>query len=389
MTPILTILLCPLAALNLFFVVELLSGLRSSRSEPGNVGRSTAVVIVPAHDEQRIIDHTLRSLTAAASESVRILVVADNCSDSTAEIARSYGVAVTERFDGARRGKGFALDHARIELRACPPDCVVVVDADCTIDGASLTALIDNCLASGRPGQAIYLLQPDRDAPPLVQISNFAFFLKNSVRQRGLQRLAGRVHLTGTGMAFPWAVFDSAPLATASIVEDLQLGIHLSEGGHLPQLVPHATVWSAAAGEAETMVQRRRWEGGFLATAFRAAPGVLLRSVRRGDLRGVWAALDLFVPPVALLVIGNVFTVLAGAALRMAGLVGSLPLMMTATSFAAVGAAVMLAWVKGGRPFLSFRALMRAPVYVIRKLALYGRLLRHGAPVEWQRTGRK
>src|SRR4029078_13711834 len=87
------------------------------------------------------------------------------------------------------------------------PDVLIVLDADFTIDRASLEELVRSTMESGRPAQAINLLRPDRSASPLVQLSTFAFMLKNLVRQRGLQRLAGRVHLTGTGMAMPFDMF--------------------------------------------------------------------------------------------------------------------------------------------------------------------------------------
>lgn len=389
MTIFLTIIFLPLSLVNLVLSIEVIVGLvphKTKRSR--DLGRKEVVVIVPAHNEQAMIHDTLSALVAASNERGWVLVIADNCSDSTAEIARSHSVVVSERFDETRRGKGFALDHARGELRAGPPDCVVVVDADCSIDRASLDALVHKCLESGLPAQAINLLRPERGASPIVQISNFAFFLKNSVRQRGLQRLAGRVHLTGTGMAFPWHVFESARLATSSIVEDLQLGIDLAEAGYLPQLVPQAFVWSGSASDAETMVQRRRWEGGFLAKAFSSAPRVLLRAVECGDARRVWAALDLFVPPVALLVILNAFTLVVGLTITLLDFGGRPQLVMAATSFVAVVAVVMLAWIKEGLPFMSLRALASAPFYVIRKFALYGRLLLTGAPAEWQRTKR-
>ena len=80
-----------------------------------------------------------------------------------------------------------------------------------------------------------------------MQVSNFAFMIRNLVRQRGLQRLAGRVHLTGTGMAFPWTLFADADLGGGSIVEDLNLGMSLAANGHPPILVEGATVWSPAA----------------------------------------------------------------------------------------------------------------------------------------------
>jgi len=70
---------------------------------------------------------------------------------------------------------------------------VIVLDADCRIDAKSLRALIACVAETGTPCQAVNLLAPDLGAGPLVQISSFAFMIKNLVRQRALQRLAGDV----------------------------------------------------------------------------------------------------------------------------------------------------------------------------------------------------
>ena len=271
MTALVAILLAPFAVLTAFFVVEVLAGL-PARSGTGKVRRgASAVIVVPAHDEERVIGETLRQLKEALGEGMRILVVADNCTDATAERSRVPGVEVIERTDSQLRGKGHALAFAVDRLEAEPADVLVVLDADCAIDRASLRALVDSA-ASGRPAQAINLLRPDRSASPLVQLSTFAFMLKNLVRQRGLQRLAGRVHLTGTGMAMPFGLFQASAHVRSSIVEDLALGLELAGQGHAPQLIDEAFVWSGGSTEQGTLVQRRRWEGGFLATAARYGP---------------------------------------------------------------------------------------------------------------------
>src|SRR5206468_3971423 len=156
----------------------------------------------------------LQLLREAAKAPARILLVADNCSDSTAAVGRSLGVEVIERFDEERRGKGFALDFARRHLEGDPPDVIVIIDADCMIDGASMATLIGACALTGRPCQATNLQKPAPAASPAVQLSTFAFFIKNVIRQRALERLARRAHLLGTGMALPWPMFVGADLAS-------------------------------------------------------------------------------------------------------------------------------------------------------------------------------
>src|SRR5437868_5383078 len=177
-TLLLALLALPLAFLTLCFAVELFAGLRPlSQRQPESRGAS-AVIVVPAHDEAAIIGSRLTALKEAATGRARILVVADNCTDSTAEIARSLSVEVIERFDPARRGKGFALDFARSHLAANPPDVVLIIDADCSTDAQSIGLLVACCASSARPCQAVYLQAPSLEGPPTVQISTFAFFVR-------------------------------------------------------------------------------------------------------------------------------------------------------------------------------------------------------------------
>ena len=76
----------------------------------------------------------------------RLLLVADNCSDDTAILARAAGADVIERDEPARRGKIFALGFAREALAADPPEIVLIVDADCTIDGEAMARATDTTM---------------------------------------------------------------------------------------------------------------------------------------------------------------------------------------------------------------------------------------------------
>jgi cellulose synthase/poly-beta-1,6-N-acetylglucosamine synthase-like glycosyltransferase len=382
---IVAVLVLPVAITG-HFAVEVLAGLRSRAAAAVKQDiAGSAVVVIPAHDEEAVIGATVRE--ALAARQVAILVVADNCTDWTAEKARAAGAAVVVRDEPDRRGKGYALAAARDTLRNSPPDVVVVLDADCCIDPDSLEALVGAANESGRPCQAVNLLAPDLSASPLVQLSSFAFMIKNLVRQRGLQRLAGRAHLTGTGMAFPWASFADANLGGPNIVEDLALGLELAERAQPPMLVPGATVWSPAAPAPGTLIQRRRWEGGYLATALRDAPPALLRSLRRGDWPGALAALNLCVPPLALLVLINAAVLVIALLGVMAGSAVWPVIVQVAVGILAA-IAILFAWIREGRRFASGATLLRLPFYVLWKLPMYLGLARRGAPKEWLRTGR-
>ena len=375
-------------AVTAYFALELLAGLRPDHiTSPGKSTGVRVAIVVPAHNEEGVIGQTISALREQASRGTAIFVVADNCTDRTAEIAHLAGATVIVRHEPDRRGKGFALAATREHLRNAPPDVVVVIDADCRIDRESLTALTSEVARTSQPCQAINLLAPDLRAPPLVQISSFAFMIKNLVRQRGLQRLAGRVHLTGTGMALPWDVFICADLGGSNVVEDLALGVDLADRAAMPRLVSQSTVLSPASSTRGTLVQRRRWEGGYLAVAMSTGPAALLRSLRRVDLEDFCAAFDLLVPPVALLVLANfVALVLGGLCVLVHGPAWPLFTQLAVGIFTAF--VVAAAWLIEGRRFVSGRTLLFLPLYVLWKLPMYAGLVRRGAPKEWLRTGR-
>src|SRR5262249_41143423 len=179
----------------------------------------------------------------------RVVVVADNCHDRTAEIARSYGAVAVERKDATRRGKGVALDFGIRYLaedsdggHSPPYEAIVFLDADCRVSAETVKLLAAAAIETGRPVQGLNLCDPDPRGSVLQKISGLAFRFKNLVRTLGLVRLAGMCHLTGTGMALPWNLAQTAKLADGNVVEDMQLGINLALADTPAMFVPEARV---------------------------------------------------------------------------------------------------------------------------------------------------
>ena len=390
MTTLLTILawllLLVVAIPDIVITVELLLGLRP-RPLPAPAGPAPeTVVLVPAHDEAAGIVATLGRVMPLLPENARVLVVADNCTDDTAALARSAGAEVAERHDATRRGKGHALAHGRAMLAANPPAVVIVLDADCVPEPGALARLAHGAVATGRPVQASYLIEPRPTASPMIQISGFAFLVKNLVRQAGLARLGVPVVLTGSGMAFPWADFVAAPLATDEIVEDLAIGIALARGGSAPCFDPGASIWTPPAGSGGTLSQRTRWEHGFVATARRVTLPLVREGIGRGRPDLIWLGLHVAVPPLALLLAVN-GAILLVLALGWALGASAVPLAIDLLLVALIGLGVVLAWGRHGRGQVSGATLMRAPLYLLWKIPIYLRLVR-GAETRWVRTDR-
>lgn len=368
------------------FIVETALGLVRSSSRPLSSEMPSTVVLVPAHNEAAIIGETLHRLGQALPDRTSILVIADNCSDTTAAIVRELGYSVLERIEYERRGKGFALAYGRDHLSASPPECVIVFDADCRSDRQSLADLARTCCALMQTAQARYIFEADRAASPKVQISNFAFWLKNVVRQRGASRFGGPAILTGTGMAFPWSVFEQLPLATENIVEDLALCVELTRSGRGPMFIDQALITSEAASVGATLEQRARWEHGYLSTAGRHGLPMIWHGLRNANWQAVWLGLHLLVPPFVLLIILS--TICLGLSIG-AGIVTSdwRPALCLSGLLITAFAVILANWISEGWRWLRPGALFMLPLYLIWKMPLYARFLT-GRRAGWTRTER-
>ena len=122
-------------------------------------------ILMPAHNEASVIQQTLETLKPQLADHQRLIVIADNCTDDTAEIARAVGADVIERSDTERRGKGYALDYGLQHLASDPPDIVIFIDADCDVQPGAIPALAQAAAANQRPAQAIYLMETPATPP--------------------------------------------------------------------------------------------------------------------------------------------------------------------------------------------------------------------------------
>lgn len=344
-------------------------------------------VLIPAHNEEGVIAVTLTSLKAALPGTGRIVVIADNCTDRTADIARGHGVTVLERADTINRGKGFALAAGLASLESDPPDIVILVDADCTVTPNTLTELAISAQATGRPVQGVYLLRAPDTHDAKAVVSAFAFMVKNQARPRGMDLLGLPIPLTGSGMAFTYDLLKQANLATGNIVEDLALGLELAEQGHGPVLCDAARITGALPGAGDAAVtQRTRWEHGYLSTLLATTPRLFFKGLFTLRPTLIAAAIDLAVPPLSLLVMGAI------AALCVSLVIGWWvtafgPALFIAASLLLAAVVLVMSWAVYARRWLPFSAFLAIPGYILWKLPIYLKFLT-GREKAWVRTGR-
>ena len=345
-------------------------------------------IVVPAHDEEAGLGATLASLQALdyPREQLRIVVVADNCTDRTAAIARAAGVTVLERVNDTLRGKGYALAHAFAWSAADQfADAVVVIDADSTVSTGFLREMAAQLEAGADAVQADYRVR-NAEASWRTQLMELAFTLHHTVRSLGRARLGESCGLRGNGMTFRHTTLARVPYAAFSVVEDIEYGIMLGMAGVRVAYAPDAEVrgdMPESGGEA-ARTQRERWEVG--RRALRAKwTGPLWRVAWRPQPYAADLLADLLVPPLA--VVG--VTVLAGLVLAAVAAIagvsqwGLVPWVLSSL-------ALVVYIVQGirltGNPAAAVRALLRAPIYVVWKLL--GRRGRAAEQGEWVRTAR-
>jgi cellulose synthase/poly-beta-1,6-N-acetylglucosamine synthase-like glycosyltransferase len=357
------------------FVLELGSALLARPGSLAACARPMLAVLVPAHDEDAGIVATLALVIAQLQAGDRVLVVADNCSDDTAALARQAGAEVLTRHDDQRRGKGYALDAGVRHLELEAPGMVIVVDADCLLAPHALDRLARRCAETGRPVQGLYLMRAPAGSSLRTRIAEFAWAVKNRARALGLARAGLPCQLMGSGMAFPWPLIAGAALASADLVEDLRLGLDFAQAGQAPLFCPEALFTSQFPLNARGLQsQRTRWEHGHLSMLLRDGPRRLLQGLR-GRNAGLCAlTLDLCVPPLALLVLLSLASCALGLlAWSWTGAAWPWSLGLAAPLLLAL--AVLAAWLRFGRAILSWRELAYAPVYAFVKLPLYLKFL--------------
>jgi cellulose synthase/poly-beta-1,6-N-acetylglucosamine synthase-like glycosyltransferase len=344
------------------------------------------VVLVPAHDEEECLPHALRSIEPELGEDDRVLVVAHNCSDRTAMLARARGAEVLEVRDAGTGGKPDALKAGLRHLDADPPEVVVIVDADCRIEPGAIRTLAMAAAESGGPVQGDYRFGAE-EGDDFGSLSSLALLVKNVVRPLGLTRLGLPCLLNGAGSAYPFAQLRAAPHGEGSIAEDYQLAIDLAKCGHPTRFVREACVRSVLPARRDAALrQRRRWEHGHLRLVTRTAPALCLRGLFTLDRNLLALGVDLLVPPLAFLVLAWLASAgLAGAALATGAGASAAWIALAAGVLLLGGVAAGLARFAGRRALV--RALCTAPGYVLRKLPLY--LAFFGRrETRWQKTER-
>jgi 1,2-diacylglycerol 3-beta-glucosyltransferase len=344
------------------------------------------LILVPAHNEERLLPSMLANLRQLDYPSAlyAVHVVADNCTDRTAELARADGAFAHERTDENQRGKGYALQWLMQQLwdSAEPHDAVLILDADSIISPNFLTVM-DARLARGERAIQAYYAVRDPQSSWSASLRSVALAALHYLRPLGRMPLGGSTGLKGNGMVFAARVVREYQWS-ASLTEDIEYHMALILGGQRVTFAPDAIVWAEMPSSLKAArTQNVRWERGRQEMVRQYVPQLLRAALARRSFLLFDAAVEQIIPPFSLVAAASLLVLIGALALQN-------PPAILLSSFLLLGQAVYIfagLWLSGA-PRKVYQALLYAPVFIAWKVWLYLRVLIGLDRKGWTRTAR-
>lgn len=231
----------------------------------------TFAIVIPAHNEEHTVQLALDACSRLdyARDKMTVYVLADNCTDQTAEISRQHGAVCLARHDTERNGKGFALEWALPRVLADGRDAVLILDADCTIDAHALR-VFDQCLKAGDKVLQTNFIVANPDDSAISYVLAVGGFVANVLFHAPKSVLGMPILLIGSGMVLHREILLRFPWRAQSLCEDTEYSLLLHEYGIRSRFVSSVCVTSDSPVNRQQMaVQRRRWIRGEMHAAWR------------------------------------------------------------------------------------------------------------------------
>jgi len=343
--------------------------------------------LVPAHDEEQMIEGCVRSLLDMSypADARRIVVIADNCTDATARLAAEQGVSILERVDPEFGGKPRAIAWALSQMDLREWDACVIVDADSTVAPSFASGL-----AQLAPLNEI-VFQPNN-----LVLNEFESWLTRLGGLLGrcrfqvtfpLKESAGLNCSIGNGMGIGTSLLLRDGWLSNSITEDSELYAVYTEAGVRIRLATAADIFSLESRSLqEGATQRRRW----LAGRIRVMKDWGVRIVRSPRI-GWHQKLDMFVElglssPVLHLMIA--FAVAAIALFGLPRAAGQWIAFVALASVSGIAVTTMVAIKRHPQPWRTLSSFFMLPVYAGWRLVIVLATLLTLRDTTWRRSAR-
>ena len=251
-------------------------------------------VLIAARNEENVISGLLDSLRAQTYDMslVTVFVAADNCTDSTAAIARAHGAVVYERFNQLNVGKGYALDFLLQHIGADYPagfDGYFVFDAD-NILAPDYIERMNEMFSNGHEIVTSYRNSKNFGGN-WISAGYALWFLRESRYLNGARtRLGSSAAVGGTGFLFSQRILnESHGWRFYLLTEDIEFSVYHILRGEKIAICESAVLYDEQPTDfRQSCRQRLRWAKGYVQVFLRYG-GQLLR----GAARGSWSCFDM------------------------------------------------------------------------------------------------
>jgi 1,2-diacylglycerol 3-beta-glucosyltransferase len=340
---------------------------KSSPSEKVNC----FAIIVPAHNEELLIAGTLENYLRIdyPNKKRSFFIIADNCSDRTAELAAHYPVTVLTRKDTERIGKGFALEWALAQIHLDHFDAVLVLDADTTVDPAILSEL-DRLLLKGEQAIQCYIEVPNRNESWFTQLIYVSRTINDRLYHHAKHKLGLSSYLMGSGMCFSADLLKRKKWTAFTLSEDWEYYAQLIEDGGRIGFAAHAVVMQQESRSLKQATsQRLRWSSGRFYVVKSLGLRLLAKGIARKNIIMADASLALLFPNWSL----QINLILIAAAIS---------LLLPASAFKTAAAGISLGML-GAQGFILlvgvylagdywrvFKAVLVAPLFLVWKFGI-------------------
>ncbi|MBP1993598.1 glycosyltransferase family 2 protein [Paenibacillus eucommiae] len=228
-------------------------------------------VLIAAHNEEQVVGALIENLKNLQypKELYDIFVICDNCTDRTADIARSHAVYACERRNAKLRGKGYAIEWMLKELwkREKQYDAVVMIDADNLVSSDFLLQM-NNDLCSGSKVIQAYLDTKNPGDSWITASNAISYFFSNRFWQMARSNLKLANFLGGTGMCFESTLLKEIGWGATSLVEDQEFSMRCVKMGIKPTFNYEARVYDEKPLTFKASAkQRLRWMQGHFEVA--------------------------------------------------------------------------------------------------------------------------
>ena len=291
--------------ITIYYFILGLFGLKRKDNYIESEEKRKFALVIAAHNEELVIEKLIKSLINQSypKEFFDIFVVADNCSDNTANIANSLGVNVYERFDNERIGKGYALEWIFERIyKENKYDTIAIFDADNLVHKNWITE-INNKMQQGYRVVQGYIDSKNPSDTWIAASYSIAFWTQNRLYQLARTNLKLSSQIGGTGFAMDISLLKKVGWEPQCLTEDLEFSCKVILNEEKIGWAHNAIIYDEKPLTLKaSWKQRKRWMQGFSDVASKYFFKLLEEGLKKRKWFLIDAALYVVQPYITLLI---------------------------------------------------------------------------------------